>query len=71
MTGLFMGLEELLERIDQRGWGLECLAWRTVHVEDDGEHELYLFEASPTKNLLLDEDLQEEKKERVGCESEA
>ena len=59
MMGLFIGLEELLKRIDQRGWSVECLAWRTIHVEDDGEHELYLFEASPT----LDKDLQEEKKD--------
>ncbi len=62
MMGLFIGLEELLERIELQGWSVECLAWRTIPVEDDGEHELYLFEACPTKKLLLDEGLQEEKK---------
>ena len=46
MMGVFIQLEELLGRIDERGWMVECLAWRTVHVEGDGIHENYLFEVS-------------------------
>ena len=40
MMGVFIGLEELLERIKCKGWSVECLAWRTVDVEGDGEHKL-------------------------------
>mmetsp|Transcript_4103 Transcript_4103/g.9104 ORF Transcript_4103/g.9104 Transcript_4103/m.9104 type:complete len:405 (+) Transcript_4103:150-1364(+) len=47
MTGVFMGLEELLEKMERRGWNVECLAWRTISVEGDGEQDLHLFEASP------------------------
>ena len=47
MMGVFIGMEELLERIEQRGWGVECIAWRTIAVEGDGEQDLYLFEITP------------------------
>ncbi|KAL9180370.1 hypothetical protein ACHAXT_008340 [Thalassiosira profunda] len=47
MTGVFSGLDELLELIKGRGWRIQCIAWRRIAVEDDGEQELYLFEASP------------------------
>ena len=43
---VFIHLEELLSNIHSRGWKVECLAWRKVVVEEDGEHELYLFELS-------------------------
>lgn len=46
LMGVFIPLEEVLDKIAQRGWGVQCLAWRKVVVEDDGEHELYLFEIS-------------------------
>ena len=45
MMGLFISLEDLLEKIvNERGWLVECLSWRTISVEDDGEHDLYLFQ---------------------------
>jgi hypothetical protein len=25
---------------------VECLSWRTLSVEDDGEHDLYLFQVT-------------------------
>ncbi|KAL7530518.1 hypothetical protein ACHAXR_003538 [Thalassiosira sp. AJA248-18] len=50
MMGVFIGLEELLQRIDERGWKVECLAWRTIAVEGDGEQDLYLFEVDPGKS---------------------
>lgn len=49
MMGLFIGLEELIERIGKRGWDVECLAWRSIAVEDDGDHDLYLFQVSGKK----------------------
>jgi len=42
-----LGWEELFEQIDQRGWGVECIAWWTIAVEGDGEQDLYLFEITP------------------------
>lgn len=50
MMGVFIGMEELLERIVQRGWGVECVAWRTIAVEGDGEQNLHLFEVTPEKS---------------------
>ncbi|KAL3795481.1 hypothetical protein ACHAW5_007228 [Stephanodiscus triporus] len=50
MMGVFIGMEELLERIVQRGWGVECVAWRTIAVEGDGEQNLHLFEITPAKS---------------------
>jgi hypothetical protein len=45
MMGLFISLEDLLDKItNERGWLIECLSWRTLSVEDDGEHNLYLFQ---------------------------
>jgi len=52
--GVFITLEEVLEKIYQRGWRVQCLAWRLVVVEDDGEHELYLFEVSGKGNIRND-----------------
>jgi hypothetical protein len=46
MMGCFIPLEEVLDKIAKRGWNIQCLAWRKVVVEDDGEHDLYLFEIS-------------------------
>ncbi|KAL7552644.1 hypothetical protein ACHAWF_015876, partial [Thalassiosira exigua] len=46
--GVFIGLEELLARMEKKGWEVKCLAWRRITVEDDGEHDLYLFEAGPS-----------------------
>ena len=46
LRGVFIPLEELLDRIVIRGWNVDCLAWRTVFVEGDGEHPLFLFEIS-------------------------
>ena len=46
LKGVFIPLEEVLDKIAERGWVSHCLAWRKVVVEDDGEHELYLFEIS-------------------------
>jgi hypothetical protein len=47
MMGVFIGMEELLERIELRGWCVECIAWRTIAVEGDGEQDLHLFEVTP------------------------
>jgi hypothetical protein len=52
LMGVFIPLEEVLDMIDQRGWSVRCLAWRKVLVEDDGEHDLYLFEISGRKDAL-------------------
>jgi len=48
MSGIFICLEELLSKIRERGWGAECLAWRDISVEDDGDHQLFLFEVTPS-----------------------
>ena len=48
MMGLFIQLEELLGMIEERGWTVECIAWRDVHVEDDGVHQNYLFQVTPS-----------------------
>ena len=62
--GVFITLENVLEKIDQRGWRVQCLAWRLVVVEDDGEHELYLFEISGIGNTTNDTPVcSEEKKD--------
>ena len=45
MKGVFSTLEDLLKRMETRGWSVYCLAWRSITVEGDGQHELYLFEA--------------------------
>lgn len=50
MMGLFIQLEELLGMIEERGWTVECVAWRDVHVEDDGVHQNYLFQVTPSAN---------------------
>jgi hypothetical protein len=52
MLGVFIGMEELLERIEQRGWGVECIAWRTIAVEGDGEQDLHLFEITPKNHNI-------------------
>jgi hypothetical protein len=47
MMGLFISLEDLLDKIiNERVWLVECLSWRTLSVEDDGEHDLYLFQVT-------------------------
>ena len=51
MMGRFIGIEELLQRIKDRGWNVECLAWRTIAVEGDGNHDLCLFEVSPSEPM--------------------
>jgi len=51
LMGVFIGLEELLELMERRRWNVECIAWRTIEVEGDGQNGLYLFEVSP-KALL-------------------
>jgi hypothetical protein len=51
MMGVFIGMEELLERIEGRGWIVECIAWRTIAVEGDGEQDLHLFEVRPVASL--------------------
>lgn len=61
MMGVFISMEELLVRIEERGWGIECLAWRTVNVEGDGIHENYLFEVSPEKSTAEEPLFLEEK----------
>jgi predicted nicotinamide N-methyase len=48
MMGLFIQLEELLGMIEERGWTVECVACRDVHVEDDGVHQNYLFQVTPS-----------------------
>jgi predicted nicotinamide N-methyase len=68
MLGLFIQLEELLGRIEERGWTVECVAWRNVEIEDDGCHENYLFRVTPASmnDSLLSvgrADFIEEKKE--------
>ena len=68
--GVFIGLEELLERIDQKGWKVECLAWRTIAVEGDGDQDLHLFEVTPSgpteqHGILRFHELKEEKKEQT------
>ena len=45
MKGVFSTLEDLLKRVESRGWSVDCLACRSISVEGDGEHGLYLFEA--------------------------
>ncbi|KAL7478910.1 hypothetical protein ACHAW6_004666 [Cyclotella cf. meneghiniana] len=54
LMGVFIGLEELLRRIDERGWSVRCLAWRKIVVEEDGEHDLYLFELFSRKGNSSD-----------------
>ena len=63
MLGLFTTLEDLMERIERRGWGIACLAWRTIVVEDDGEHTLFLFEVIGGQTSQVNNEKQEEKKE--------
>ena len=63
MLGLFTTLEDLMERIERRGWGIACLAWRTIVVEDDGEHTLFLFEVIGGHTSQVKNKKQEEKKE--------
>ncbi|KAL3757422.1 hypothetical protein ACHAWU_005153 [Discostella pseudostelligera] len=56
MKGVFISIEELLQRIEGRGWSVECVAWRHVAVDGDGDQELYLFEVHPgilTYNTIL------------------
>ena len=53
MLGLFIQLEELLDMIEERGWSVECVAWRDVEVEDDGIHQNYLFQVTPGKSVEL------------------
>jgi hypothetical protein len=50
MMGVFIGMEELLERIERKGWIVECIAWRTIAVEGDGEQDLHLFEVNPASS---------------------
>ena len=50
MLGLFIQLEELLGMIEERGWAVECVAWRDVEVEDDGVHQNYLFLVTPSES---------------------
>jgi len=45
MKGVFSTIEDVLKRMKSRGWSVDCLAWRSITVEGDGEHDLYLFEA--------------------------
>ena len=52
--GLFIQLEELLGMIEERGWTVECVAWRDVHVEDDGVHQNYLFQVTPSSANTTD-----------------
>lgn len=47
MLGVFIQLEELLGRIEERGWTVECVAWRNIEIEDDGIHQNYLFQVTP------------------------
>ncbi|KAL3777738.1 hypothetical protein HJC23_005371 [Cyclotella cryptica] len=54
LSGVFISLEELLRRIETRGWSVRCLAWRKVMVEEDGEHDLYLFEMSSRRGCADD-----------------
>ncbi|KAL7516178.1 hypothetical protein ACHAWX_001223 [Stephanocyclus meneghinianus] len=54
LMGVFIGLEELLRRIEERGWSVRCLAWRKIVVEEDGEHDLYLFETFSRTSKDLD-----------------
>ena len=54
MMGLFIQLEELLGMIEERGWIVECVAWRDVHVEDDGVHQNYLFQVTPSSANTTD-----------------
>ena len=63
MLGLFTTLEDLIARIDRRGWGIACLAWRTILVEDDGEHTLFLFEVIGGQTSQVKNEKQEEMKE--------
>lgn len=59
MKGVFISIEELLRLIEDRGWSVECLAWRPVAVDGDGDQELYLFEVDPgasTTTELLETD---------------
>ena len=63
LMGVFISLEEVLDMIAQRGWFVTCLAWRKVMVEDDGEHELYLFEISQCATMNNAGDTSYDKKE--------
>jgi len=49
-SGVFIGLEELLARIKQRGWNVDCVSWRTIYDKEEGNHELYLFEVTPANS---------------------
>lgn len=51
MLGLFIQLEELLGKFEERGWAVECVAWRDVDVEDDGVHQNYLFQVTPSDSV--------------------
>ena len=61
LMGVFIGLEDLLERIELRGLHAQCVAWRNIEVEGDGTNELYLFEVTP--NSTTNGNIEEEKKE--------
>mmetsp|Transcript_20471 Transcript_20471/g.48094 ORF Transcript_20471/g.48094 Transcript_20471/m.48094 type:complete len:340 (+) Transcript_20471:111-1130(+) len=67
MSGIFTSLEELLSKIQERGWGVECLIWRDIAVEDDGDHRLFLFEVTPSLGSVVQTG--EEKKESVQDDS--
>ena len=56
MSGIFTSLEELLSKIQVRGWGVECLLWRDITVEDDGDHRLFLFEVTPSLDSVVQTD---------------
>ena len=62
MMGLFIQLEELLGMIEERGWTVECVAWRDVVVEDDGVHQNYLFQVTPGAHDRPESQLVEEEK---------
>lgn len=47
MKGVFISIDELLQQIEDRGWSAQCIAWRPVIVDGDGDQELYLFEVDP------------------------
>lgn len=69
MKGVFISLDELIERIEDRGWSVECIAWRPVAVDGDGEQDLYLFEVHPgilTQSNALTDSISHAQEVRTG-----
>uniref|UniRef100_A0A7S0PVD6 Calmodulin-lysine N-methyltransferase n=1 Tax=Asterionellopsis glacialis TaxID=33640 RepID=A0A7S0PVD6_9STRA len=48
---VFSTLEGFLKEAKIHGWSVECIAWRPVDIEEDGENDVFLFEITPGHEL--------------------